>query len=121
QTAIQYKNEKEIMEETMNTMNTHLNATNNEKILDYKTEFDYKAQISARKEELDKLMDYEGLEKELESLIKKDDRILTEWFELRIQSLNKFNYDVDTLNKKKENLKMSCKPAKIIIRLEMLH
>ncbi|CAG8812406.1 38963_t:CDS:2 [Gigaspora margarita] len=83
QTAIQYKNEKEIMEETMNTMNAHLNTANNEKILNYKTEFDYKTQISAQKEELDKLKDYEGLEKGLESLIEKNDRILTEWFEYK--------------------------------------
>ncbi|CAG8590239.1 17415_t:CDS:2 [Gigaspora margarita] len=112
QTAIQYNNKKEIIEETLNTMNAHLNAANNEKILDYKTEFEYMAQISARKEKLDKLKDYEGLEKELESLIEKIDSILTEWFELRIQSLNKFNYNVDMLNRKKETLKNALQTSK---------
>ncbi|CAG8791956.1 35087_t:CDS:2, partial [Gigaspora margarita] len=105
QTAIKYKKEKGLMEETMNIMNAHLNASNNEKILDYRTEFDYKTRISVRKEQLDKLMDYEGLKKRLENLIEKNDSIQTELFELRMQSLNKFNYDVDSLNKKKENLK----------------
>ncbi|RIB24361.1 hypothetical protein C2G38_2284400 [Gigaspora rosea] len=72
-------------------MNDHLKALENKPVLDSKTKLNYMSQISYRQKQLEKLKDYKGLKKKLENLIEENDSLQTELFDLKKQSLNKFN------------------------------
>ncbi|CAG8806954.1 14123_t:CDS:2, partial [Gigaspora margarita] len=69
----------------------------NKPALDFRTESTYVTQTSILEERLKNLKDLNGLEKRLEKLIETNDSFQTKLFELRMLSLNKFNYDVNRL------------------------
>ncbi|CAG8782931.1 18013_t:CDS:2 [Gigaspora margarita] len=102
--ATKMKENIEIETKAINTMNAILEDFKNKPALDYNMELIYMAQTSIREEQLKKLKDYEGLKKILEKLIEKNDSLQTKLFELKMLSLNKFNYVVGTLNEKQTNL-----------------
>ncbi|CAG8857387.1 21129_t:CDS:1, partial [Gigaspora margarita] len=82
----------EILQAKTKIMNDHLKALENKPVIDSKTKLNYISQILYRQKQLEKLKkDYEGLKIKLEILIEKNDSLQTELFDLKKQTLNKFN------------------------------
>ncbi|RIB02673.1 hypothetical protein C2G38_2049883 [Gigaspora rosea] len=111
--ATKMKEKIEVKTKAINTIKAFLEDFKNKPALDFRTESTYVTQISILEERLKNLKDLNGLAKRLEKLIETNDNFQTKCFELRMLSLNKFNYNVNRLNEKQTNLKNELQTNKL--------